>query len=65
MEATRESERKSYGAVMNSFDELEPAYVAHFRNITTVKAWSVGPVSLWSNRDIMKYFPRVLTLSKE
>ncbi|GMN73180.1 hypothetical protein TIFTF001_053651 [Ficus carica] len=49
--ALRESESKIYGAVMNSFDELEPAYVAHFRNTMKMEAWSVGPVSLWLNRD--------------
>ncbi|GMN21740.1 hypothetical protein TIFTF001_047317 [Ficus carica] len=36
-----ESERKSYGAVMNSFDELKPDYVAQLRNTMKIKAWSV------------------------
>ncbi|EXB54175.1 UDP-glucose flavonoid 3-O-glucosyltransferase 7 [Morus notabilis] len=49
LEALGESEGKTYGAIMNSFDELEPAYAAHFKKITTMKAWSVGPVSLWLN----------------
>ncbi|KAE8727927.1 hypothetical protein F3Y22_tig00005154pilonHSYRG00066 [Hibiscus syriacus] len=47
----KESERKSFGMLMNSFYELEPAYADHCRNVLGIKAWHVGPVSLF-NRDI-------------
>ncbi|XP_075655448.1 soyasapogenol B glucuronide galactosyltransferase-like [Castanea sativa] len=51
MDRIRESERQSYGAVVNSFHELESAYEEHYTSITGIKAWSVGPVSLCVNRD--------------
>ena len=39
-------EAKTYGSVVNSFYELEPAYVDYFRNQMGKKAWLVGPVCL-------------------
>ncbi|KAK8948983.1 UDP-glucose flavonoid 3-O-glucosyltransferase 7 [Platanthera zijinensis] len=42
----KEVEPKSYGAVMNSFYELEPDYVQWHQEETTTKTWHVGPVSL-------------------
>ncbi|KAM7479160.1 hypothetical protein LguiA_027373 [Lonicera macranthoides] len=36
----------SYGVVVNSFHELEPAYSDHYRKVIGRKAWHVGPVSL-------------------
>ncbi|KAJ4956697.1 hypothetical protein NE237_013480 [Protea cynaroides] len=51
MERIRESERKSFGILVNSFYELEPAYADHYRTVVGRKAWHVGPVSL-SNRNI-------------
>ncbi|XWS24205.1 hypothetical protein CRYUN_Cryun28dG0080700 [Craigia yunnanensis] len=46
----RESERKSFGLLMNSFYELEPAYADHCRKVLGIKAWHIGPVSLF-NKD--------------
>ncbi|KDP46894.1 hypothetical protein JCGZ_24103 [Jatropha curcas] len=46
----KEAERKSFGVLMNSFYELEPAYADHFTKVTGIKAWHLGPVSLF-NRD--------------
>ncbi|KAH7663505.1 UDP-glucuronosyl/UDP-glucosyltransferase protein [Dioscorea alata] len=46
MRAMQEAEEKSYGAVMNSFYELEPDYVNHYRNAMGRRVWHVGPVSL-------------------
>ncbi|KAF5444357.1 hypothetical protein F2P56_036842 [Juglans regia] len=40
------TEEKSFGIVINSFCELEPAYVEYFRNQMGKKAWVIGPVSL-------------------
>ncbi|KAL8553362.1 hypothetical protein ACS0TY_001876 [Phlomoides rotata] len=37
---------ESYGIVVNSFKELEPAYVEHYRSKIGRKAWHIGPVSL-------------------
>lgn len=42
------SERESFGVLVNSFYELEPAYVDHFRNVIGLRAWHVGPVSLFA-----------------
>ncbi|GMH02860.1 hypothetical protein Nepgr_004699 [Nepenthes gracilis] len=46
-----ESERRSYGIIMNSFYELEPAYVDYYRKISGRRTWQIGPVSL-CNRSI-------------
>ncbi|KAK6241096.1 hypothetical protein SCA6_006485 [Theobroma cacao] len=43
-----ESEITSYGVVMNSFQELEPAYVEHYRKVMRRKrrkTWHIGPLS--------------------
>uniref|UniRef100_A0A5B6ZH07 Glycosyltransferase n=1 Tax=Davidia involucrata TaxID=16924 RepID=A0A5B6ZH07_DAVIN len=47
----KESELTSYGAIVNSFYELEPAYADHYRKVLGRKAWHVGPVSL-CNREV-------------
>ncbi|MCL7021502.1 hypothetical protein MKW94_000485 [Papaver nudicaule] len=52
MEKVRESERNSYGVLVNSFYELEPAYAEHYKNILGRKTWHIGPVSL-RNTDIL------------
>ncbi|XP_050210095.1 abscisate beta-glucosyltransferase-like [Mercurialis annua] len=44
-------DKKSFGVVVNSFYELEPAYVEFFRKEMGNNAWLVGPVSL-CNRNI-------------
>nr|AFJ52945.1 UDP-glycosyltransferase 1 [Linum usitatissimum] len=45
-----ESEEKSFGAVVNSFHELEPGYSEHYKEVVGRKAWFIGPLSL-SNKD--------------
>ncbi|KAF6142984.1 hypothetical protein GIB67_041052 [Kingdonia uniflora] len=42
----RESESRSYGVLMNSFQEFEPRYIDHFKKVIGRKAWAVGPASL-------------------
>ncbi|KAG6406597.1 hypothetical protein SASPL_134203 [Salvia splendens] len=39
-----ESWKKTYGEVVNSFDELESAYANHYKNVIGRKAWGIGPV---------------------
>ncbi|KAF8410104.1 hypothetical protein HHK36_002626 [Tetracentron sinense] len=51
MELVREADKRSYGILMNSFYELEPAYAEHYTKAMGMKAWPIGPVSL-CNRDI-------------
>ncbi|KAF2294693.1 hypothetical protein GH714_015570 [Hevea brasiliensis] len=46
-----ESELKSFGIVVNSFYEVEPAYVDYYRKVLGRRAWPIGPVSL-CNRGI-------------
>ncbi|KAK6143590.1 hypothetical protein DH2020_023938 [Rehmannia glutinosa] len=50
VENAAEKEVASFGVVVNSFKELEPAYVEHYRRIIGRKAWHVGPVAL-CNKD--------------
>ncbi|EOA26965.1 hypothetical protein CARUB_v10023061mg [Capsella rubella] len=40
------AEYSSYGVVVNTFDELEPAYVKDYKEAMAGKVWSIGPVSL-------------------
>ncbi|KAJ1376403.1 UDP-glycosyltransferase family, conserved site [Sesbania bispinosa] len=46
----RVAAESSYGIVVNSFEELEAAYVKEYQRVTGHKVWCVGPVSL-SNKD--------------
>nr|XP_015890281.2 soyasapogenol B glucuronide galactosyltransferase-like isoform X2 [Ziziphus jujuba var. spinosa] len=50
MDFLRDCEQKSYGMLMNSFHDLENDFEDHF-NSMGYKAWSIGPVSLWVNKD--------------
>jgi len=49
-EKVMEVAEKSYGIVVNSFEELEAEYVEEYQRLSGHKVWCVGPVSL-SNRD--------------
>ncbi|KAK3413066.1 hypothetical protein EUGRSUZ_E02951 [Eucalyptus grandis] len=44
--AVKDSEKTSFGVVMNSFYELEPAYADHYRTFLGIRSWFVGPLSL-------------------
>ncbi|KAJ6965153.1 scopoletin glucosyltransferase-like [Populus alba x Populus x berolinensis] len=50
LKACKEAELRSFGVVVNSFYELEPAYADYYKKVLGRKAWNVGPVSL-CNRD--------------
>ncbi|XP_004305940.1 PREDICTED: UDP-glucose flavonoid 3-O-glucosyltransferase 7-like [Fragaria vesca subsp. vesca] len=43
-----ELEERSYGVIVNSFYELEPDYVDHYRKVYGRKTWHIGPVSLYN-----------------
>ncbi|CAL1410144.1 unnamed protein product [Linum trigynum] len=49
-EKMEESEVNSFGAVVNSFHELEPGYAEYYRKVMGRKAWLIGPLSL-GNKD--------------
>ncbi|KAK1559118.1 hypothetical protein Q3G72_010898 [Acer saccharum] len=51
LDQSHKAELTSYGVIINSFHELEPAYTEHYRKVMGRKAWHIGPISL-SNRYI-------------
>ena len=63
--AIGESWKKTYGVIMNSFHELEPSYEELFKTSMKIKTWSVGPFSLWFNRDISEKAQRSKFLDGE
>ncbi|KAI8532771.1 hypothetical protein RHMOL_Rhmol11G0240100 [Rhododendron molle] len=46
-----ESELLSYGAIVNSFYELETEYADYYRDVLKRRVWHIGPVSL-CNREL-------------
>ncbi|KAG6406596.1 hypothetical protein SASPL_134202 [Salvia splendens] len=46
-----EAWKKTYGEVVNSFNELESAYANHYKNVIGRKAWEIGPLLLCSTSD--------------
>ncbi|CAN8316726.1 unnamed protein product [Cochlearia groenlandica] len=46
MDNMKEADKTSYGVIVNTFQELEPAYVKDYKEVRSGKAWSIGPVSL-------------------
>ncbi|CAJ1891076.1 unnamed protein product [Sphenostylis stenocarpa] len=40
------AEIATYGVIMNSFEELEPAYATDYKKVRRDKLWCIGPVSL-------------------
>ncbi|KAK7319902.1 hypothetical protein RJT34_04630 [Clitoria ternatea] len=55
-EEVRESEATSYGVVVNSFYELEPAYADYYRNVLGRRAWHIGPLSLCNREKEQKAY---------
>jgi len=51
MKTIKESEKKSYGSLFNSFYDLESGYYEHYKGVMGTKSWGIGPVSLWANQD--------------
>lgn len=49
MDRVDESNSRSYGALVNSFYELETEFAEHFRKKIAKRAWHVGPVFLSNN----------------
>ncbi|KAE9618195.1 hypothetical protein Lal_00041954 [Lupinus albus] len=50
-EALFESEGRSYGAIYNSFHELESDYEQLYKSTIGIKTWSIGPVAMLVNND--------------
>ncbi|KAK7396606.1 hypothetical protein VNO78_17732 [Psophocarpus tetragonolobus] len=53
-EQIRDAEMKSYGVIINTFEELEKAYVRDYKKVRNDKAWCIGPVSLCNKDDLDK-----------
>ncbi|XP_020239052.1 UDP-glycosyltransferase 73C2 [Cajanus cajan] len=51
---TAAAEGVSYGVIMNSFEELEPAYARGYNKAKNGKVWCVGPVSLSNKGELEK-----------
>ncbi|KAI4318410.1 hypothetical protein MLD38_032116 [Melastoma candidum] len=52
----KESERRSFGVVVNSFYELEPVYVDYYRNGLGRRTWQIGPLLLCNKGEEDKTF---------
>lgn len=50
----RAAEQAAYGVVVNTFEELESAYVQEFRKARGDKVWCIGPVSLCNKENLDK-----------
>uniref|UniRef100_A0A5B7AC21 Glycosyltransferase n=1 Tax=Davidia involucrata TaxID=16924 RepID=A0A5B7AC21_DAVIN len=48
----RAAELAAYGVVVNTFEELESAYVEEFRKVRGSKVWCIGPVSLCNKENV-------------
>ncbi|KFK36554.1 hypothetical protein AALP_AA4G138700 [Arabis alpina] len=46
LDELKEADKTSYGVIVNTFEELEPAYAKDYKEARSGKAWSIGPVSL-------------------
>nr|ADV71370.1 glycosyltransferase GT14K13 [Pueraria montana var. lobata] len=51
MDMIRDSEKKSYCSLFDTFYDLEGTYQEHYKTATGTRTWSLGPVSLWVNQD--------------
>ncbi|CAK8543937.1 unnamed protein product [Lathyrus sativus] len=49
-----EAEMKSYGVIINTFEELEKQYVNDYKKVSSDKVWCVGPVSLCNKNGLDK-----------
>ncbi|KAL2345117.1 hypothetical protein Fmac_006402 [Flemingia macrophylla] len=46
VEKVHDAEMKTYGVIINTFEELEKTYVRDYKKVRNGKAWCIGPVSL-------------------
>ncbi|CAH8356887.1 unnamed protein product [Eruca vesicaria subsp. sativa] len=50
LDAMVEADNTSYGVIINTFQELEPACVKDYKEARDGKVWSIGPVSLCNKK---------------
>nr|BBK15460.1 UDP-glycosyltransferase [Polygala tenuifolia] len=53
-EQIADAEMKSFGAIINTFEELEEAYVKAYKKARNLKVWCLGPVSLCNKDELDK-----------
>ncbi|KAE9585428.1 hypothetical protein Lal_00018255 [Lupinus albus] len=53
-EKMSDAETKSYGVIINTFEELEQAYVNEYKKVKNDKVWCIGPVSLCNKDELDK-----------
>ncbi|KAG5072670.1 hypothetical protein AAZX31_03G167500 [Glycine max] len=53
-EQMRDADIKSYGVIINTFEELEKAYVRDYKKVRNDKVWCIGPVSLCNQDNLDK-----------
>ncbi|XP_058077109.1 UDP-glycosyltransferase 73C6-like [Magnolia sinica] len=53
-EKARTGDSKSYGVVVNSFNESDNEYVEYYQKATGKKVWTIGPVSLYNKEMLDK-----------
>ncbi|XP_050910519.1 UDP-glycosyltransferase 1 [Lathyrus oleraceus] len=54
VEKMHEAEMRSYGEIINTFEELEKEYLNDYKKVRNDKVWCVGPVSLCNKDDLDK-----------
>lgn len=57
LEQILESEKKAFGVVANTFEELEPEFIEEYANVKGKKVWSIGPASQ-CNKDVLEKLER-------
>ncbi|KAM6568764.1 hypothetical protein CsatB_016749 [Cannabis sativa] len=53
-EQRMKAEIESYGVIINSFEELEHAYIKEYKKVRNGKVWCIGPVSLYNKDELDK-----------
>ncbi|KAK3226653.1 hypothetical protein Dsin_006515 [Dipteronia sinensis] len=61
---SHEADLATYGVIVNSFEELEPAYFKEYSKVKEGKVWCIGPVSLY-NKDYLDKAQRGKTASMD
>ncbi|KAL5705634.1 hypothetical protein ACHQM5_023913 [Ranunculus cassubicifolius] len=54
LDKVQETELQSFGVLVNSFYDMEPAYAEYYTKELGRKAWGIGPVSLYNRNFIDK-----------
>ncbi|CAL5332447.1 hypothetical protein CsSME_00013899 [Camellia sinensis var. sinensis] len=47
----KQTESRSYGIILNTCHDIEPAYSDHFKKVSGRKCWNLGPLSLFADRN--------------